>query len=220
MGNNWGHFHGLFKQVTTSCCGWAVGMSSPSNFRVAIGHPDIQLIWSDSGSPKELASWRCTTEHVLDASTACKTSMANASECHSKPGSVRLVSTNPDFSRYFGAGVPQRQMGRKTLQACVFHPHPLRVSFCGKLFRCCFCFCWEFGPSYPPSNDIIISQHAAGIVREMGKAVTTILTRKTLISGVLLINSSGITLCGMITLKCLITNLYVMMHFNYFGLVH
>lgn len=70
-----------------------------------------------------------------------------------------------------------------------------------------------------PSNDIITSQHAAGIVREMATASTTMVTSKTLISGVLLINSSGIVLCGMITLKCLITNLYVMMHFNYFGLV-
>lgn len=70
-----------------------------------------------------------------------------------------------------------------------------------------------------PSNYIITSQHAAGIVRETATASTTMVTSKTLISGVLLINSSGIVLCGMITLKCLITNLYVMMHFNYFGLV-
>lgn len=70
-----------------------------------------------------------------------------------------------------------------------------------------------------PSNYIITSQHAAGIVGEMATASTTMVTSKTLISGVLLINSSGIVLCGMITLKCLITNLYVMMHFNYFGLV-
>lgn len=70
-----------------------------------------------------------------------------------------------------------------------------------------------------PSNYIITSQHAAGIVREAATASTTMVTSKTLISGVLLINSSGIVLCGMITLKCLITNLYVMMHFNYFGLV-
>lgn len=70
-----------------------------------------------------------------------------------------------------------------------------------------------------PSNYVITSQHAAGIVRETATASTTMVTSKTLISGVLLINSSGIVLCGMITLKCLITNLYVMMHFNYFGLV-
>lgn len=76
------------------------------------------------------------------------------------------------------------------------------------------------GNPVSPSNDIITSQHAAEIVREMAKAATTIPTWKTLISGVLLINSSGLTLGGMITIKCLITNLYVMMHFNYFGLVH
>lgn len=76
------------------------------------------------------------------------------------------------------------------------------------------------GNPVSPSNDIITSQHAAEIVREMAKAGTTIPTWKTLISGVLLINSSGLMLGGMITIKCLITNLYVMMHFNYFGLVH
>lgn len=92
------------------------------------------------------------------------------------------------------------------------------AAFCG----CCFHFVspllglWAF-PF--PSNYIITSQHAAGIVGEMATASTTMVTSKTLISGVLLINSSGIVLCGMITLKCLITNLYVMMHFNYFGLV-
>lgn len=94
-------------------------------------------------------------------------------------------------------------------------------AFCG----CYFHFVSGFSPllglwAFPfPSNYIITSQHAAGIVGETATASTTMVTSKTLISGVLLINSSGIVLCGMITLKCLITNLYVMMHFNYFGLV-